>query len=303
MRVVITGASGLVGRALASALVARGDSVVRLVRRASATPTPSDEALWNPVASQIDVARVAGADAIVNLAGESIAAGRWTDARKQSIRDSRVKSTDLIARAAATSSSRPRVFLSASAVGYYGAHDATPLDETAASGSDFLASVCRDWESAARPASDAGVRVVTLRIGLVLSARGGALAKMVPIFRMGMGGVVGSGTQFMSWISLTDLLRVFLFAIDTDAISGPVNVVTPHAVSNREFTTMLGRVLSRPTLIPAPAFAIRTVLGEMGDALLLSGANVFPKRLLDAGFSFTHPYLEGALRHELGLPR
>lgn len=300
MRIAITGANGLVGGALAQALTARGDTVSSVIRRSSDPPGPREqEILWNPAEGRIDAAKLQGVDAIVNLAGENIAAGRWTEVRKQSIRNSRVSSAGLIARTAAALSPPPRVLVSASAVGYYGARDDTPLSEAAPPGEGFLPEVCRAWEAALQPAADAGIRVVILRIGIVLTPRGGALEKMLPLFRLGMGGIVGSGKQFMSWISLTDLIRVVLFAIDQDSLRGSVNAVSPHAVSNREFTRTLGRVLSRPTLVPAPAFAIRAALGEMGDALLLTGANVVPERLRAAGFHFSHPDLESALRYEL----
>lgn len=304
MRIAITGATGLVGNALTRYLAERGDTVLSVVRRAVEPPrSPEHEILWNPAEGRIDAARLAGVDAIVNLAGENIAAGRWTEARKRSIRESRVSSASLIARTAAAVSPRPRVLVSASAVGYYGARDETPLAESAPAGEGFLPDVCRAWEAAVHPAGEAGIRVVILRIGMVLTPRGGALEKMLPLFRLGMGGVVGSGRQYMSWIGLTDLLRVICFAIDQNTLHGPVNAVAPQAVTNREFTQTLGRVLSRPTVLPAPAFAIRAALGEMGDALLLTGANVIPERLLAAGFEFSHPELEDALRHELDSAR
>ncbi|MBL8880531.1 MAG: TIGR01777 family oxidoreductase [Phycisphaerales bacterium] len=303
MRVAITGANGLVGRALIAALDAPGDQALALVRRSGSAGTSSHEIVWNPATARLDPQALDGVEAVVNLAGESIADGRWTDARKKAILDSRVLATDLISRTIAAMRRPPRVLISASAIGYYGARNEAPLDEDAPPGSGFLAEVCRAWESATQPAADAGVRIVNLRIGLVLAASGGALEKMLPIFKFGMGGIVGSGRQFMSWITLTDLLRAIRFAIERDHLRGAVNAVAPHAVTNRDFTMTLARVLHRPAIIPAPAFAIRAAMGEMGEQLLLSGANVRPKRLLDAGFSFSHPELDAALRHELGANR
>lgn len=303
MRIAITGASGLVGRGLIAALSVRDDQSLALVRRGVHMSSTGDEISWDPSAGRLDPQALEGVDAVVNLAGESIAAGRWTEARKHDIRESRVRATDLISRTIAALRQPPRVLVSASAIGYYGARDETPLDEASPPGSGFLADVCCAWEAATQPAANAGVRVVNLRIGLVLAANGGALEKMLPIFRFGMGGVVGSGKQFMSWISRSDLVRVILFVIDRDDLRGAVNAVAPSAVSNREFTATLAHVLHRPAIIPAPAFAIRAAMGEMGEELLLSGANVQPKRLLDSGFSFSHPNLELALRHELGLAK
>jgi uncharacterized protein (TIGR01777 family) len=248
----------------------------------------------------IDQARLEGLDGVVHLAGESIATGRWTAEKKARIRDSRVKGTRLLCESLARLDQPPRVLVSASAIGYYGDRGDEILHEDSASGSGFLAEVCHMWEAATEAASQRNIRVVNLRIGVVLSAMGGALATMLFPFRMGLGGIIGSGRQFMSWIALDDLLGSIAYALRTDTIRGPVNAVAPHPVTNREFTKTLGRVLARPTLLPMPAFAARLAFGEMADELLLSSARVEPARLSAAGYDFRYPTLEGGLRHLLG---
>jgi uncharacterized protein (TIGR01777 family) len=297
LRVAITGASGLIGESLGAFLSAGGHAVARLVRRVARGP---DEIAWDPAAGKIDAARLAGVDAVVHLAGESVAAGRWTAARKRRILESRVGSTRLLAETLARLEQGPRVLVSASAIGYYGDRGDRRLTEESEPGRGFLAEVCQAWEAAAEPARRAGIRVVHPRIGLVLSGRGGALARMLLPFRLGLGGVVGSGRQVASWIALDDVVGAIHHLLFADGVAGPVNLAAPVAVPHRELVRTLGRVLRRPTRLPLPAAAVRVLLGEMGQALLLDGARVEPARLLAGGFRFLHPDLEGALRSELG---
>ncbi len=296
MNVLISGASGLVGSALARSLRAGGHDVRRLVRR---RPVDPDAAFWDPAAGEIDPGALDDVDAVVHLAGENVAGGRWTAAMKRRIEDSRVAGTGLIAGAVA-SADPPPVLVSASAIGFYGDRGDRPVDETGSAGSGFLADVCQRWEAAAAAAVESDARVVFLRIGLVLSSRGGALAKMLTPFRLGLGGVVGAGRQVMSWIHLDDLVGVIEHALTRVDLSGPVNAVAPAPVTNREFTRALGRVLGRPTLVPMPAALVRLVFGEMGTELLLAGTRVVPARLAESDFAFRFPDLETALEHELG---
>jgi len=240
-----------------------------------------------------------GFDAVIHLAGESIASDRWTEAKKRAIRDSRVIGTRLVSEAIARMKKPPQVLICASAIGYYGDRGDELLKEGSAAGSGFLPDVCKAWEAATVPAVQKGVRVVNLRFGIILSAQGGAFAKMLTPFKMGVGGNLGSGTQYMSWIALDDVVGVIAYALETNSLSGPVNTVCPQAVTNAEFTQTLGRVLRRPTIFPMPAFAARLVFGEMADALLLSSARVVPDVLTQSGYSFQWPDLEGAFRHLL----
>jgi uncharacterized protein (TIGR01777 family) len=300
MKVLMTGSSGLVGSALRSFLTTGGHEVVRLVRRERVRPESPDCRVWDPLVDVIDLAHFDGIDAVVHLAGESIASGRWTSARKDRIRESRVRGTRLLSESLAKLSVKPKVFLSASAIGFYGDRGSEPLDETSVRGSGFLASVCRDWEQATEPAERAGIRVVHLRAGIVLSPKGGALQRMLPPFRLGLGGRIGSGDQFMSWIPVDEIAAIVLHALATEAVEGPVNAVSPSPVTNREFTSTLARTLKRPALLPVPSFALRAALGEMANELLLSSARVAPKKLLESGYRFRYPELEGALRHLLG---
>ncbi len=302
LTVAITGASGLVGRALAAFLTTGGHRVLRIGRRAERP----DDIRWDPRAGTIDVERLEGCDAIVHLAGESIA-GRWSAAKRTAILESRVAGTDLIARTIASLKQPPKVLVSASAIGIYGDQPHGEVDESSAplgggSATGFLADVCRAWERAADPARAAGIRVVHPRIGMVLAAEGGALAQLVTPFSLGAGGPVGGGAQGMSWIALDDLLGVMLAAIRSERLSGPVNAVAPGAVSNRQFGTTLGRVLHRPAIAPLPAPAVRLLFGAMGEELLLAGAFVRSSALAAIGFRFDWPELEGALRFELGRP-
>ncbi len=297
MTILVTGASGLIGSALIPVLTREGHRVIRLVR---AEPKPGEAAIrWDPEAGTLEMAGLTGLDAVVHLAGENIA-GRWTAGKKARIRDSRVKGTRLLSESLARLPEPPNVLVCASATGYYGDRGEEILHEESAPGSGFLAEVCREWEAAADLAVQRGIRVVHLRFGLVLSPKGGALAKMLLPFRLGVGGIVGRGSQYWSWIALDDAVSAIHHALFTDTLRGPVNAVAPHPVTNREFTKTLGRVLGRPTPFPMPAFAARLAFGEMADALLLASARVEPAKLLATGYRFRHPELEGALRHLLG---
>lgn len=298
MKVLVSGSTGLIGSALVSFLASGGHEVTRLVR---STPKPGvGEVHWDPVTGGVDATGLAGLDAVVHLAGESIAAGRWTVVKKSKIRTSRVRGTRLLSESLARLDQPPKVMVCASAIGYYGDRGGEVLREESPPGSGFLAEVCREWEAAAAPAAQRGIRVVNLRIGVVLSPAGGALGKMLFPFRLGFGGIIGTGKQYMSWIALDDLVAVIAHALTTEVLQGPVNAVAPNPVINLEFTRTLGRVLARPTLFPMPTFAVRLVFGEMGDELLLASTRVQPTRLLASGYEFRYPQLEGALRHMLG---
>ena len=295
MHIAVSGSSGLVGSALVSSLTAGGHRVTRLVRR---SPVGND-VLWGPAEGIRDLPKLAGVDGVVHLAGENIAAGRWTEACKAEIRRSRVEGTRRLCESLAKLGARPKVLVSASAIGFYGNRGVEILTEDSAPGSDFLAGVCREWEAATEPASRAGIRVVHLRFGMILSPAGGALKKMLLPFKMGAGGRIGSGAQFMSWIAIDDAVGVIQHALSTESIRGPVNAVAPAPVTNAEFTRTLARVLSRPAIVPMPAFAARLAFGELADALLLSSQRVMPSRLKESGCRFRYPELEGALRHLL----
>lgn len=292
--VAITGASGLVGRALTAAFQADGVRVLRLVRTPVDQPD-SDEVYWKPSSGEIDAERLEGVDLVFHLAGKGIADARWNPQVKKQIVDSRVDGTRLIATALAGLRNKPRALVSASAIGFYGDRGSTPVDEDSAAGEGFLADTCQQWEAANAPAWEAGIRVVQLRIGVVLSPDGGALAKLLPVFNLGGGGVVGSGDQVMSWIALPDLIAALRFAGDVESLHGAVNATAPGAVTNREFTKALGTKLGRPTLVPAPGFLLKLAMGEMAGPLLLEGARVEPKRLAEAGFQFECPTLPKAL--------
>ncbi|HEY8749237.1 MAG TPA: TIGR01777 family oxidoreductase, partial [Tepidisphaeraceae bacterium] len=301
LRIAISGASGLIGTALKAFLRTGGHHVQVLVRH---SPDRSKgEIQWDPVAGRIDGDALESVDAVVHLSGESLAAGRWTQERKQRFVESRLKSTDLLSRTLAGLKKPPRVMVSASAIGMYGNRGDEILTESSPKGAGFLPDLCEKWEAASRPAIDGGIRVVHPRIGIVMSARGGALATMLAPFMLGGGGVIGSGNQYMSWISLDDLVYVMHEAIFDTELSGPVNAVAPNPVTNREFVKTLGRVIKRPTVLPLPAPAVKLAFGEMGEHLLLEGARVSPARLESTGFAFAHPTLEDALRSELGRQR
>ncbi len=298
MRIAVSGASGLIGSQLAAFLRTGGHQVDPLVRKSPSEG--SNEIRWNPSDGTVDTSRLEGVDGVVHLAGENIAGGRWTEERKRAVLDSRVRGTEAIAKAVARLDRKPKVLVVASAVGFYGARGEEILTEDSEPGQGFLTEVCQAWEDAARPAEDAGIRVVKLRIGIVLAAAGGALATMLPAFKLGVGGVVGSGRQYMSWIALDDVIGLAHHVLMNDEVRGPVNATAPHPVTNRELTKTLGRVLGRPTVLPVPSFAIKAMFGEMGDSLLLQGSRVLPKRAEESSFSFLYPDLEAALRAELG---
>jgi uncharacterized protein len=291
MRILVSGSHGLVGKALIRSLTSDGHEVVRLVR---GKPSGAAEIEWHPNEGRIDAAALEGLDAVVHLAGESIASGRWSDEKKRAIRDSRVKGTALLSDALARLTRPPAVFVSASAIGYYGDRGDELLTETSAPGKDFLSGVCVEWEQATRPAIEKGIRTVHARFGIILDAKEGALSKMLTPFRMGIGGRIGDGKQWMSWIDIEDVVNGLKFLIES-SVSGPVNFVAPNPVTNAEFTKTLGRVLSKPTLFPVPAFGARLAFGEMADALLLSSQRVKPGVLQD----FAYPTLDSALRHLL----
>jgi len=297
VKIAVTGSSGLVGSALVPHLAEGGHQVVRLVRSRTVRPA---EIAWDPEGGTIDSASLEGLGAVVHLAGESIADGRWTEAKKNRIRHSRVGSTRLLAATIAGLSRPPQVLVCASAVGYYGDRGDEPLREDSPPGGDFLAGVCRAWEGAAEAAARKGVRVVHQRFGMILSPAGGALARMLPPYRLGAGGPIGTGRQYVSWIALDDVLGAIGHALTAGTLRGPINTVSPHPVTNRDFSRVFGRVLHRPAILPMPAFAARLVFGEMADALLLSSQRVEPARLLASGYRFLHPDLEPALRHLLG---
>lgn len=296
MKILITGSTGMVGAALIPVLKTEGHEVARLLRSGSAAGT---DLLWNPDASTIDRQRLEDFEAVVHLAGENIASGRWTPARKERILQSRVKSTRLLAESLAGLQRPPKVLVSASAIGYYGDRGAEVLSEQSSPGAGFLPDVCRAWESATEAASKRRIRVVHLRIGIVLSTRGGALAKMLAPFRMGAGGKVGSGAQYMSWISLTDLCRAILHTVKTESLQGAVNGVSPRPITNVGFTRALGTALHRPAIFPLPAFAARLMFGEMADALLLASTRVEPDVLQASGFVFQDREIGPALERIL----
>lgn len=296
MRILVSGSHGLVGKALMSSLASDGHEVVRLVRQ---KPSGGAEIEWHPNEGRIDAASLEGFDAVVHLAGESIASGRWTDAKKRAIRDSRVKGTTLLSEALARLSRPPTAFVSASAIGYYGNRGDELLTETSAPGNDFLAGVCIEWENATRAAAQKGIRTVNTRFGIILDAEEGALGKMLTPFRMGIGGRVGNGKQWVSWITIEDVVDGLKAVISDGSVKGPVNFVTPNPVTNAEFTKILGHVLSKPTLFPVPVFGVRLAFGEMADALLLASQRVEPRVMKERGFRFSWPTMEPALRHLL----
>ena len=298
-RILLSGGSGLLGTAVRQALEGRRASVLQLVRR---DPAGSGQMRWDPAESipVADSGPLEGLDAAIHLSGASVAARRWTPSWKREIWRSRVESTRSLAGTLAELRQPPKVLLLASATGFYGNRGDELLDERSSPGRGFLADLCVEWEAAARPAMKAGIRVVNLRFGVVIAGGGGALAKMLPLFRLGLGGRLGSGEQWMSWIVLEDAARATLFALESPALKGPVNVTAPKSVTNAEFTQALGRVVHRPAILPAPAFALRLALGAMADEALLASARVIPAKLAEAGFQFAHPTLDAALGAALG---
>ena len=299
MIVSVSGASGLIGRALCERLRERGDVVRRLVRG----QTSGGDVRWDPGKHEIDAAALEGTDVVVHLAGEPLANGRWNAAKKRRIVESREQGTRLFAKALAEMTRPPRVFMSASAIGIYGSRGDEVLSEASSPGTGFLADVCQRWESATEPAEKAGLRVVHLRIGLVLDPDGGALKAMLPVFRFGLGGRLGSGQQWMSWITLADTIRAIERVMERSDVAGAVNVVGPAPVTNAEFTRALGRVLRRPVMLPAPRWALRLAIGEMADEAVLASGRAMPRKLQESGFVFSDSQLEAALGAVLGRSR
>jgi uncharacterized protein (TIGR01777 family) len=295
MRMLLTGSSGLIGQALVSSLTSKGHTVVRLTR----SPASGRHILWNPDSGTVNTNDLEDFEAVVHLAGETIV-GRWTLEKKARILASRIKGTRLLSESLAHLRSRPIVFVSASAIGYYGDRGDKVLDEESSPGSLFLSEVAQAWEGATEPAAQVGIRVVNLRIGFVLSKAGGGLATMLLPFKLGIGGRVGNGRQYTSWIVVDDVVGAISHALLSDSLQGPVNAVSPHPVTNLEFSKTLGRVLGSPAIFPLPAFAARLILGEMANELLLASTRVNPSRLLASGYEFRFPDLAGALRHVLG---
>jgi uncharacterized protein len=295
-RVAITGATGLIGTGIVRRLEEAGDQTIRLTRR---PPTSTvTQAQWSIEEGLVNPSRLEGAYGVIHLAGESIV-GRWSEDKKRRIRDSRVKGTRKLCQDLAALSDKPAVLVCASATGYYGDRGDEVLDEASAPGEGFLADVCKEWESATSPAAEAGIRVVNVRTGVVIAREGGALANMLLPFKAGVGGKVGSGKQYWSWISLDDITGVFVKALNDESISGPLNGTSPNPVTNAEFTRVLGEVLHRPTILPLPGFAARMVLGQMADDLLLASARVLPRGLQTSGYTFEYPELRACLEHEL----
>ncbi len=272
---------------------------MRMVRRA---PAHDNEVRWDPDSGTIEKSALEGLDAVVHLAGESIASGRWTAEKKRRIRQSRIKGTGLLAQSLAALLDPPKVLVSVSAVGYYGDRGKEQLDEDSGSGNGFLPEVCREWENATAPAAERGIRVVIPRIGVVLSTAGGALRLMLPIYRLGIGGKIGSGNQYMSWIAISDMAGIIHHAMNCESLRGPVNAVAPNPVTNSVFSKTLAKVLSRPAIFALPAFAARLAFGKMADEALLSSCRALPARLMESGYRFSFPQLEGALRHILHKP-
>lgn len=299
MRILVSGSTGFLGTALVETLETEHHSVARLVRPGtspkSAAATNAQNIPWDPVAGQFDSAGAEGADALVHLAGASIAGGRWNAARKKLLRTSRIDATRHLIGALAKLQRPPRVIVAASAIGYYGTRGDELLTETCAPGNDFLAGLCREWEAETARGAEFGARAVSLRFGIILAAHGGALPRMALPFKFGAGGRLGDGRQWMSWLTLAETVRIVQFALTAQALAGPVNAVSPNPVRNGEFTRVLAKTLHRPALFPAPAFALRLALGEMADALLLVSQRVMPSRLSEAGYSFLQPALAGAL--------
>ncbi len=288
MKIVISGSSGFIGQALVGALLEQGHEVRRLLRS-------GDEGKgWDPASGHLDADVFEGIDAVVNLSGANIAGKRWSDAYKVQLRSSRLSSTGLLARVMASLNAPPKVLINASAVGFYGDRGDEAVDEASLAGEGFLAELSQDWEATTAPAASAGIRVVLLRLGMVVGS-GGALGRMLLPFKMGLGGPIGNGRQWWPWIAMDDVIGAVAFVLEHDEISGPINLVSPEETTSREFARVLGHVLHRPAFLPAPAFAVRLLAGEMADALLLSSARVKPKVLERAGFEFGVPSLEAAL--------
>ncbi len=297
MKILITGASGLIGTALQKSFNEKGYEMLLAGR---GKPEKPNEIQWDVENGFAEPERLEGLDVVIHLAGENVSGLRWTEEKKKAIRDSRVLGTRNVVETISELEDRPKLLISASGMDFYGDRGDEIMTESSKAGDTFLAEVCKAWEAEARRAEDAGVRTVLLRSGIVLSKDGGALATMLTPFKFGVGGVVGSGKQWMSWISLDDVVGVINFAIENENIRGAVNNASPDPVTNEEFTKTLGEVLYRPTILPLPEFAVNLILGEMGDALLLDSRRIAPKRLLDAGFEFKYPELKSAIEHAVG---
>lgn len=296
MNVLITGSSGLIGTQLTNFLTENGHHVYRMQRNGQSDMPFS----WDPAAGKISMDDAIQLDAVINLSGASIADGRWTEKRKKLILESRINSTRLLAETLADMQNRPKVFISGSAIGFYGDSGEQAVDEDSKPGVNFLATVAQRWEEAAQAASAAGIRTVNMRTGVVLSPEAGMLDKLLLPFKLGLGGIVGNGKQYLSWVSIHEIVNMIQFLLNNESLSGPVNLVAREPVTNHTFTKALGAVLNRPTLIPLPAYAVKLAFGEMGEELLLSGARVMPKRLTGAGYEFVDISLEAALRSLLG---
>jgi len=293
MKILVAGSSGLIGKALVSSLVAQGHQVVRLVRRQG----EPNAIHWNPAEGVLNPADIEGFDAAINLAGENVAEGRWTEQRKRGILNSRVQATQLLSTTLSRLQNKPKVLINASAIGFYGDCGAKIVDEMSPVGQGFLADVCQKWEAAAEPAVQAGIRVVFTRFGVVLSKEGGALATMLTPFKWGLGGKIGSGHQFMSWVAIEDVVGAIHFVLTHEGLQGPVNVNAPNPVTNEEFTKLLGKALHRPTFFSLPAFAAKLAFGQMADEMLLASARVEPRRLLESGYVFMYPHLAGIFKN------
>jgi len=299
MKVLITGSSGLLGLALDKSLSANGHEVVRLLRNNLVKDSPH----WNPEKGIINLEGFSSIDVVIHLAGDNISDGRWNAVKKSRILNSRVDGTKLISEFLGKLNPKPKVFISGSAIGIYGHCENNVIDEKSKPGTGFLSDVCQQWEESTRPAINAGIRVVNIRTGTVLSTLGGALKKMLLPFKMGLGGIIGDGTQYMSWVSINDVSEMIQYVMTNESIHGPVNLVSPHPVSNYEFTKTLGGILRRPTIFPMPAFMARLIFGEMANELLLSSIRVIPQKLMDSGYKFQHFKLDTALQYLLKMEK
>jgi uncharacterized protein (TIGR01777 family) len=298
LRIAIAGSSGLLGNALVHSLLNQGHSVTRVLRESSARPTRSRSVIWDPYEEWIDQSAIEGFDAFICLSGVGVAESRWTEERMKLIRDSRVLPTRFLSETLASLDKKPEVFLSSSAIGFYGSRPSNEmLDESSESGEGFLAELCREWEGATEPAETAGIRVVTLRGGIVLTPDGGALARLIPIFKRGLGGKLGSGDQIMAWIALDDWVSAATYLLSDKSVRGPVNMVAPNPVSNADFSRILGSVMDRPSAATVPAFVAKLRYGQMGEETILASQRAVPRKLMDAGFRFEFPYLREALEH------
>lgn len=304
MKVLLSGSTGMIGSALVPLLLSHGHAVTRLIRPDTKSKSNgqvnTDTIDWNPKTGEIDIAALSGFDAVVHLAGANIADGRWTEVRKKELIDSRIESTRLLSTGIAKTAQPPKVLIAASAIGYYGDRGQEEMSEAATKGTGFLADLCKQWEDACEPAAKAGIKVVNLRIGVVLSTTGGALAKMLLPFELGAGGQIGSGNQQFSWVSLDDVTGAILHILNTDSLEGPINATAPTPVTNKEFTRALGKVLCRPTLIPIPSFGLRALFGQMADECLIAGQKVMPTKLVKSNYQFRDTEIESALRRILG---